>query len=118
MEVVLGMFFLTFNNVDIQFVEKELTWRTYTTKDTLPTTCQVKYISQKKFVKAVIDENIKAFVIHISSLGLRITIKLAREGSDGFIISQKSHCLGQILGFRLCLLGKVSKCIFKVNQSE
>ena len=39
MEIVLGIFFLTFSNADIQFAEKEITWRFYTTKEALPTTC-------------------------------------------------------------------------------
>ena len=37
-EVVLSMPFLTFNNADVQFVKKKLTWRSYTTAEALPTT--------------------------------------------------------------------------------
>ena len=37
-KVVLGMFFLTFNNANIQFVEKKLIWRSYTAKKALPIT--------------------------------------------------------------------------------
>ena len=40
-EVVLGMPFLTLSNADVQFVEKELTWRFYTTAEALPTTKRV-----------------------------------------------------------------------------
>ena len=36
-EVVLDMLFLTFSNADVQFVEKELTWRSYITAKALPT---------------------------------------------------------------------------------
>ena len=43
-EVVLGMPIFSFSNVDIQFAEKELTWRTYTTEEALPTIRQVKII--------------------------------------------------------------------------
>ena len=45
MEVVLGMPFLTLSNADVQFAEKELTWRTYTTKEAFPTTRQVEIIN-------------------------------------------------------------------------
>ena len=38
MEVVLKIPFLTLSNVDIQFAEKELTWKSYTTKKALLTT--------------------------------------------------------------------------------
>ena len=44
MEVILGMLFLTVSNVDVQFAEKELTWRTYTTKKALPTNRRIKLI--------------------------------------------------------------------------
>ena len=38
LEVVLEMPFHTPCNADIQFTQKELTWRSYTTKKALPTT--------------------------------------------------------------------------------
>ena len=44
MEVVLSMPFLTFSNADVQFAEKELTWRTYTIKEAFPTTRRVEII--------------------------------------------------------------------------
>ena len=79
MEVVLGMPFLTLSNADVQFAEKELTWRTYTTEKALPTTRRVEIIDRKKFAKTALDENVEAFVVHVSSLGLRMTIHPARE---------------------------------------
>ena len=39
-EMVLGMPFLTFSNTNIQFPDKKLTWRSYTTAEVLPTTKQ------------------------------------------------------------------------------
>lgn len=39
--------------------------------ETLPTTWQVEFIDKKEFVKAMLDENVKAFVIYISSLSLK-----------------------------------------------
>ena len=38
MQMVLGMPFLTVSNADIQFPEKEPTWRSYTVEEILPTT--------------------------------------------------------------------------------
>ena len=43
-EVVLGMLFLSLSNANVQFAEKELTWRTYTTEEAFPTTRQVEII--------------------------------------------------------------------------
>ena len=55
--------FLTFNNVDIQFVEKELTWRTYTTKNALLTTRHIEFINKKEFVKVALDKNVEALIV-------------------------------------------------------
>ena len=46
-EVVLGIPFLNFSNTDVQFIEKELTWRSYTTDEILPTTKRVELINKK-----------------------------------------------------------------------
>ena len=48
-EVVLGLPFLTLSNADVQFLEKKLTWRSYTTAKALPTTKQVELIDKKEF---------------------------------------------------------------------
>ena len=44
-EVVLEMLFLTLGGADVDFLGRELQWRTYTTKETLPTTRPVKVCS-------------------------------------------------------------------------
>ena len=67
-EVVLGMPFLTLSNADVQFVEKELTWRSYTTAEALPTIKRVELINKKEFAKAALDENSETFVVHVTSL--------------------------------------------------
>ena len=99
MEVVLGMFFLTFNNVDVQFAEKKLTWKIYITKEALPTTRWVKIINQKGFIKAALDENIKAFVVHVSSLGLRINIHPARKAQLALLLAKKVTVPAKCLDF-------------------
>ena len=79
MEVVLGMAFLTFHNLGVQFAKKKLTWRTYIIEEALLTICWFKLIDWKKFAKAALDQNIKAFVVYVSFLGPRMTIPLAKE---------------------------------------
>ena len=68
MQVVLGMPFLTLSNADIQFVGKELTWRSYTIVEALPTTKQVELIDKKEFSKAALDEESETFVVHVAAL--------------------------------------------------
>ena len=89
MKVVLSMPFLTFSNVDIQFAEKELTWRTYITKKAFPTTRQVEIIDQKEFAKAALNENIEALVVHVRSLRSKITIHLAKKAQLALLLAKK-----------------------------
>ena len=65
MQVVLNIPFLTFSNVNIQFVEKKLTQRSYTTAKTLSITKQVILINKKEFAKTVLDENFGTFDVYV-----------------------------------------------------
>lgn len=68
MEVVLGILFLNFCNANIQFAEKKLTWRSYTTKKTLSTTQKVELINKTEFARAALDEKFETFVVHVADL--------------------------------------------------
>ena len=106
MEVVLGMLFLILKNADVQFAEKKLTWRTYTTKEALSTTRQVKIIDQKKFAKAALNENVLAFVMHVSSLRSRMTIHLARKAQLALLLAKKVTMPNKYLDFTDVFLEK------------
>ena len=69
-KVVSDMPFLTLSNADVQFIEKELTWRSYITAEALPTTKRVKLINKKEFAKAALDKKSETFVVHMASLNL------------------------------------------------
>ena len=47
-EVVLGMPFLTLSGADVDFLDRELRWRTYTTQAALPTTRRVELVGKKE----------------------------------------------------------------------
>ena len=68
MEMILKMLFLTLSNADIQFAEKEITWRFYITKEVLPTTQTVELINKKEFSRAAFNEKSETFVVHIAAL--------------------------------------------------
>ena len=76
MEVVLGIPFLTLLNTGVQFVEKELEWRSYITAEVLPTTKRIKLINKRKFAAAALDENVKTFVVHIVTLSATPTMQV------------------------------------------
>ena len=99
MDVVVAMFFLTISNIDVQYAEKELTWRIYTTKKALLSTRRVKLIDQKEFTKVVLNENIKALVIYVRSLEAKITIHLARKAQRNLLLDKKVTVLAEYLDF-------------------
>lgn len=69
MEVVLIMFFLFFNNVDILFTELgKLIYQSYNTVEVLSITSKIKLINKKEFVKVILDKNLETFIIYLLAL--------------------------------------------------
>ena len=99
MQVVLEMLFLTFSNADIQFVEKKLIWRSYTTKEALPITCWVELIDKKELAKAVLDENVKAFVVHVAFFISKMLIHPTRKAQIALLIAKKITMPAEYLDF-------------------
>ena len=67
-EVVLEMLFFTLSNTDIDFLDWELRWRTYTIKKTFPTTKHIELVEKEEFAAAAFDSKHKTFVVYIASL--------------------------------------------------
>ena len=89
-EVVLKMLFLTFSNANIKFAQKKLTWRSYTTAKALPTIKQVEIIDKKEFAKTALDENVEAFVVHVTSLSLSsMVIHPAKKAQITLLVAKK-----------------------------
>lgn len=66
--LVLGMLFLTPSNADLQFAEKKLEWRSFTTAEALPITKKVDLIDKRKFAAVALDENAETFVMYVAVL--------------------------------------------------
>ena len=98
-EVVPGMPFLTFTNADVQFVEKELIWKSYTTAEALLTTKQVELINKKEFAKPVLDEKSETFVIHVASFNLVSGIHLDREAQIASLLTEEVKIPDEYLDF-------------------
>lgn len=78
------MLFLIFSNANNQFVEKKHVWITYNITKALLTT------DKEEFAKVGLDENIDAFVLHVSCLKLgSMMIDLARESQMSSLLSEK-----------------------------
>ena len=99
MEVVLGMLFLTFSNTDIQFIEKELTWRSYTTAEALLTIKRIEFIDKKEFAKVALDENSETFVIHVAFLNLVPRIYPDKKAQIAFLLIEEVKILDKYSNF-------------------
>ena len=98
-EVVLGMPFLTLSNANVQFVEKELTWRSYTTAKALPTTKRVELINKKEFAKTALDENSETFVVHVASFNLLPGIHPDRKAQIASLLTEEVKILEKYSDF-------------------
>ena len=65
-EMILEMPFLKISNANMAFSEETLTWKSYTTNETLPTTNQVQLVNLKEFVIAALDADSEIFVVHVT----------------------------------------------------
>ena len=67
-EVVFEMPFLTLSGADIEFLGRELRWRTYSTEEALPTTRCVELVGKKEFAAAALDPEHKTYVVYVGSV--------------------------------------------------
>ena len=101
--MVLKMPFLTLSNADIQFAGEKLTWRSYTAAKALPTIIkQVELIDKKEFAKAGFNENVEAFVVHVTSISLskpKMSIHPARKAQIASLIAKEVKILTKYSDF-------------------
>lgn len=67
LNVVFRMLFFTLNNADIDFLRRELWWRSYIIKKVFFTTKQVKLRKKKEFATLALDPGDKTFIVHVAS---------------------------------------------------
>lgn len=75
MEIVLGILFVFFNNVNVEFAKLEkFIWRSYIIANTLLIIYRVELIDKKEFDKAIINDNSKIFVVYMVVLKAKVSI--------------------------------------------
>ena len=67
-EVVLGMPFLTLSGADVDFLGRELRWRTYSTEEALLTTRRIELVGKKEFVAVALDPVHETYMVHVGSV--------------------------------------------------
>ena len=68
LKIVLEMFFLIFSKANVQFVEREFVWKTWTAVEALSMTKTVEIIKKNLFAAAALNTDDDIFVVHIASL--------------------------------------------------
>ena len=61
------MLFLTLSGRDVDFLDRELQRRTYTTQEAFPTTRRDELVEKKEFAVAALDPEHETFVVHVAS---------------------------------------------------
>lgn len=90
MEVILRISFITLNNVNIGFLDKELTQRTYSVAKAVFTTKKIQIIDWKEFAQVMLDFDKKTFVIYIATITSEITIYPEHKAQITFLKTKKA----------------------------
>ena len=86
-EIVLGMLFLTLSSTNVDFLDQELRWRPYTSKETLLTIKRIELIEKKKFAAAALDPKHKIFVVYVASFSSAVSLSSAISLSSAMSLS-------------------------------
>ena len=81
-KVVFGMPFLTLSNANVDFSNRELRWRIYTTKKVLSTTRHVELMGKEEFAAVALDPEHETYVIHVASLSSTLLASLRSTPLD------------------------------------
>ena len=99
LETVFGILFLTLSGANVDSLDWELRWRTYTTKKALPTTKCVELVGKKEFAAATFDPEYETFIVYLASLNLVLKIYLDREAQIASLSNDKVKILDEYLDF-------------------
>ena len=91
LEVVLGILFLTLSGANVDFLRRELWWRTYTTKEALLTIWHIELISKKEFAVTMLNLEHETYIVHVAFLS---TVSLSSTPLN----TVHSFCRLQIVG--------------------
>ena len=64
--------FSNLGGADIDFLDRELRWRTYTPKKTLSTTRRIELVGKKKFTAAKLDPEYETYVVYVGSISSNV----------------------------------------------
>ena len=62
------MLFLTLSDANVDFLDWELWWKTFTIKEALLTTRSVELVNRKEFAVAILDPEHETYIVHVGSV--------------------------------------------------
>ena len=104
--------FIIFTNGNVQFVDINLTWKTYITKKSQLIIQWVEVINKKKWVRRVLNENIKAFIIYMDSVTSKIIIHLDKKGQIALLITKKVNISPKYLDYAIVFSKNQPRCYY------
>ena len=81
---------LALSKVEVDFAERELTWKTYAIAEVLPTTQRIQIIGPEEFAKAALDSDQEAFVVYVATFFSSMEVHPNREVQIGALIVDKA----------------------------
>ena len=93
------MSFFPLSGANIDFLDWELRWKTYTTKEALLTTRYVELVGKKKFAAAALHPEHETYVVHVGSVSsdalpsfspLELDIHTSRKSQISGLIAEES----------------------------
>lgn len=102
------MAYFTLNNIDIQFADKKLVWKTYIVVEALSTIRMMELINKKDFATVPLGKDVEACVVYMISLILElIIIHLAWETRIVFLLMKEIILLTAYADFTNVFLKKL-----------
>ena len=97
-------------------IEKELTWRSYTTTEALPTTKRIEIINKKELAKVVLDEKSETFVVYMAFLNLVPEIYPDKAAQIVFLLAKKVRIPDEYSNFANVFLEKKALVLLKRTE--
>ena len=79
MDIALSILFFTLNNVEINFIDHNIYWKSYIIAKILPITKRVELIGKIEFAAAILDLEYEAFIVHEVFINLDLDIYLSQR---------------------------------------
>lgn len=98
LEIVFGMLFFTLNSANIDFLDRDFWWKTYTTQKAFLTIKHVKLVRKKEFAATALNPEYKTFIVYIAlftsfALLTNSNIYLSRRSQMAGLIAEKAFII-------------------------